>query len=159
MYIRSFALLFFGLAAAFSVAAQTTITTTTPSRTLSFPLVGLGSTQTARINVLNSAANSSSGTAASCTGSISFLTPGGTTIGTATSFTLTSGQLATASLPFASSGGSGNHTVIGGEVQLTAPATTPRPPCALQVSFELDDTTSGATQVLINGAMAPIGHF
>jgi hypothetical protein len=29
----------------------------------------------------------------------------------------------------------------------------------LQVSFELDDTTSGATQVLINGAMAPIGHF
>ncbi len=159
MYIRSFALLFLGLAGAFLASAQTTTTTTTPTRTLSFPLVGLGNTQTARINVLNSASNSSSGTAASCAGSISFLAPGGTTIGTATSFTLTSGQLATASLPFASSGGSGNHIVINGEVQLTAPTTTPRPPCALQVSFELDDTASGATQVLINGAMAPIGHF
>ena len=49
----------------------------------------------------NLAANSTSGTAASCAGSITFNNATGNAIGTSTSFTVTAGQIFSASLPFA----------------------------------------------------------
>ena len=43
----------------------------------SFGPIGLASSETAQINVVNTAAASSSGTAASCTGSVSFVNASG----------------------------------------------------------------------------------
>jgi hypothetical protein len=92
--------------------------------TRGFAPTGLAISETAQINVANVARASSSGTAASCTGTISFLDASGNTIGTATSFTVTSGQIVFASLPYSSTGASG-RTVIRGLVQLTESSSSP----------------------------------
>src|ERR1017187_10072868 len=86
------------LVTAIAGMAQTTITTTRDS---TIGPVGVGSAETIQINVANLASNSSSGTAASCTGSITFNNTTGNAIGTSTSFTVTAGQIFSASLPFA----------------------------------------------------------
>ena len=85
-------------------------------------LVGLGSTETAQIAVVNLANAPSSGPAASCTGSIVFFNAAGSAIGTATTFALGTGQVASARLPFASAGGSGVRTLIRGVVTFTRTA-------------------------------------
>src|SRR5579863_6223267 len=88
-------------AAAFTAAAALSQTTTsgTVTETSNTAPVGLASSETAQINVINTATASSSGTAASCTGTISFLNASGKAIGTATPFTVASGVIASASLP------------------------------------------------------------
>lgn len=160
MFLRAFPLLL--IAGVFSATAQTTPTSVT--RQYSFPPVGLGSTQTARVNVANAAANGSNGTAASCTGTISFMSSSDSLIGTAASFTLTSGQIDSASLPFASVpvttaslGGTSTHTQFIATVQLNSPTANPRPPCTLAISLELDDTSTGAVQVVLPSATLTIG--
>jgi hypothetical protein len=81
----------------------------------------------------------------------------GTAIGSATSFTVTSGQVFSAKLPFASSGGSGVRTIVIGEVSYTLTSGTP---CGLQITLETYDTSSGATHVeLGGGAVASVGGF
>jgi hypothetical protein len=133
-----------------SAIGQTT--TNSSTRTFDFPLVGLGGTETAEINVVNVATNTTGGTAASCTGTMSFTNPAGTAIGSATAFTsLPAGQVATARLPFSSSGGTSPRTQIRGVVTLTVPTTTPRPPCVLSITFATYDTTTGATHVFLSG--------
>jgi len=132
--------------AAGSILSLFAQTSTTGTRTITLPPAGLASTESAQINVVNVAANSSSGTAASCTGTISFLNSGGSTIGSATPFTLTSGQLLSASLPFLSAGLSGVRGEIRGQIALTI---TSGVPCALSFSFETFDTSSGATHIYL----------
>jgi hypothetical protein len=126
-------------------------TSTTGTRTITLPPAGLGSTETARINVVNVASNSSSGTAASCTGTISFLNSAGSVIESATPFTLTSGQMSFASLPFSSAGLSGVRGEIRGEIELTI---TSGVPCGLSFSFETFDTGTGATHIYL---ASPVG--
>src|SRR5260370_40320163 len=96
MSIRSLVLMLAAIGAISSAFAQST----TNTRDFNLPPVGLGATETAEINVVNFAANAPDGTAASCTGSISFLNASGATIGSATPFTVTSGQIFSAHLPF-----------------------------------------------------------
>src|ERR1700733_3837806 len=100
MFFRRIVLTFIvtAIAAAANMFAQTTTTTT---RDFTLGPVGVGSTETIQINVANLAANPSSGTAASCTGSVTFNNAPGSPIGTSTSFTVTSGQISSVSLPFA----------------------------------------------------------
>ena len=133
-----------------SLLAQTS--TTTGTRTIALPPAGLGSTETARINVVNVATESSSGTAASCTGTISFLNASGTAIGSPATFTVTSGQIASGSLAFSSSGLSGIRGEIRGEIQLTL---TSGVPCALAFSFETFDSTTGATHIFLANPGGP----
>src|SRR5258708_17684655 len=94
-----------------SAFAQTTTTAQT-TRNLDLPPFGRGSTETARVNLTNTATASSSGTAASCTGSVSFINASGTTIAAATSFTIASGQTSSVSLPFNSAGVSGTRAEV-----------------------------------------------
>lgn len=157
MFFRSLPLLIAGLFSVFSATAQTTPTNIT--RQYAFPPVGLGSTQTARVNVANTAANASSGTAASCTGTVTFVNASGTTIGSAMPFIVTSGQIFAASLPFGSTGVATNvtHTEFIASVQLNSPTTSPRPPCTLQTSLELDDTNSGDVEVVLPTATLSVG--
>ena len=131
----------FGLIAGSAIAQTTTATPAT--RTSSFPLIGMGSTETAQISVINVATASSSGTAASCTGTIAFLNSAGTTIGTATPFTLAGGLISSAKLPFSSSGSTGVHGVVRGLVTLTVASGVP---CQLDSLLEVYDTTTGVTR-------------
>src|SRR5579859_6071398 len=113
MHLRRFSHVLFATAALAAAAmAQTTTTSSTSTRQSTSAPIGLGSTETAQVNVVNTATASSSGTAASCTGSISFLNASGATIGTATPFTVTSGQIFSATLPFTKAGASGTRTEI-----------------------------------------------
>jgi hypothetical protein len=142
--------------------AQTT-STTTSTRSFTYPPIGLGSTETAQVNVVNDATASSSGTAASCTGTISFLNSAGTAIGTATPFTVTSGQIASASVTFAKVGATGVRTEIRGVVTLTATSGS-GVPCSLASSLETYDSTTGATHLHLDqgggleGEPGPQGH-
>ena len=60
--------------------------------------MGLAPGETVQVNLVNLASASSSGTAASCAGSVSFYNAAGSIIGTATTFTLTSGQITSVEL-------------------------------------------------------------
>jgi hypothetical protein len=148
MSIRRLVLMFACIGAMSSTFAQTT-TTTTGTRDFNLPPVGLGATETAEINVVNFAANASDGTAASCTGTISFLNESGATTGSAAPFTVTAGQISSAHLPFSGTGATGTRTAIRGLVTLTLSTGSPRPPCALGVSLGTFDTTTGATHALV----------
>ncbi len=135
-------------ALAASAGAQTA---TTATRNFSFPQAGLASSETAQVNVWNAAANSSSGTAASCAGSISFVNSSGATIGTATTFTVTSGQIFSASLPFSKSGATGLRTEVRAVVALTITSGSSAP-CELVPTFETYDSATGATHIFLPGS-------
>jgi len=130
-----------------SAGAQTTAAT----REFNFPVIAFGSGETLEINVINVAANSSNGTAASCTGAVVFKNASGATVGSASPFTLTSGQISSARLPFASATSTGGRAAIRAVVQVTVPTTTPRPPCSIQPALEVFDSATNATHVIITG--------
>jgi hypothetical protein len=135
-------------AAAPALWAQTTSTGSTFTDTQDLPPIGLASTETAQINAVNVAAASSSGTAASCTGSISFLNSGGTVIGTATTYTLGTNQITSVSLPFSKVSASAGRVEVRGVITRTAGSNVP---CELLISLETYDTTTGVTHVYISG--------
>src|SRR5438105_4730681 len=124
-------------AAAGAASGQTT------TRTHNFSPFGLGSTETARVDLTNVAVASSSGTAASCTGNVAFVNSAGATIGTATNFTIASNQTFPISLAFAGSGLAGSRGEIRVVLQTTRSTTAPTP-CSLLVSLQTFDTSSGA---------------
>ena len=123
------------------------------NRIFAFPPLGLGSTETAQISVVNNSANAGNGTAASCTGTILFMDANGANLGSPNQFTVTSGQIFSVSLPFASSGATGTRTQIGGRVTLTQTASDPKVPCALDFSFQTFDTATGASHVLLGSSI------
>ncbi len=149
--MKTIAVTLIAAAAMFSAAAQTTSTTST--RSFAFPAVGLGATETAEVDLVNTAANSTAGTAASCTGTVTFVNAAGVNIGTAGTFTLTSGQISSVRLPFSGSGGTGLRTVVRAVVTVTLPTATPRPPCSLESTLETYDTATGATHSLLTGSV------
>jgi hypothetical protein len=142
------------LLAAVAATGQTTTTTTT--RTSALPPVGLASSETAQVNVVNHAANSTSGTAASCAGSISFVNAAGTTIGSPSSFTVTAGQTFSKALPYSTTAASG-RTVVRGVVSLTTTSGS-NAPCSLEITMETFDTTTGVTHVYFVGDSAFSGR-
>jgi hypothetical protein len=157
MSIRNFLLTSFLTAlAAASAFAQGTTSTTTTTRNFFFPPIGLGSTETAQVNVVNIATASPNATAASCTGTISFANASGAVIGKAATFTAGSNQIASVSLPFATSGLAGTH----GEILASVSQTVTFPssaPCSLVFSLETFATATGETHVVLtNAAAAPI---
>ncbi len=150
-----------GLTALSAMAQSVTTTTAAFTRTTNLPPFGLGTTETARINLTNIAVASQAGTAASCEGAIAFLNAAGATIGTATPFKI--GTLATTSvsLPFSGAGLTGPHGVLRAAITVNHPATTstsPAPPCSLLSSLETFETISGATHLYIPGQIA-VGGF
>ena len=161
MFLRRSALVFLASTAWLAVSASAQNATTTFTRDFNFPPVGIGSTETIQINVLNNANASSSGTAASCTGTITFKNASGTVIGAATAFTVTSGDVFSVGLPFSKAGATGTRAEIVGSVQLTL-STSSSTPCALASSLETFDTSSGVTHVFLAGSSpqggGPFGH-
>jgi hypothetical protein len=145
--------MFFAKAWKFLAAACLAVTasaqTSTSSSTITHALspIGLASTETLQINLLNTASASSSGTAASCTGTVSFANSTGTAIGSSTSFTVSSGEVFSVALPFSKSG----LTARGEIVPTITLSLTSGTPCALASSLETFDTTSGVTHIYTAG--------
>ena len=133
------------------LSAQTTTTTTSATRQISFPPAGLGATETARVNLVHTATTSSSSstTAVACAVTVTFLSSSGATIGSATTLTLTSGAINSVSLPFASSGLGGARGEIRAEIQYTESSTNR---CNLSYSYTTFDTSSGVTHLFLAGA-------
>jgi hypothetical protein len=125
-------------------------TSTTHTRTTSFGVVGFGSTETMRVNLLNIATASTSGTAASCTGTVTFTSATGATIGAATAFTIASGQVFSVNLSFASSGGTGSRVELVPSVQQTSSSA----PCGLSASLEVFDASSGVSHIHLGSSDA-----
>jgi hypothetical protein len=140
------------MVAAIAGMAQTTTTTTTTRDTTIGP-VGVGSTETLQINVANLASNSASGTAASCTGSITLNNGSGTAIGAATSFTVTAGEIFSLALPYAKISTSTSRVEVIGVIGLTTTSTA-QAPCDLHYSLETYDSTSGAAHIYVSGSAA-----
>src|SRR5579871_644362 len=138
MFLRKIALTFIltAVLAAPHMSAQTTTTTT---RDFIIGPIGVGSTETIQVNVANLASNSANGTAASCTGSITFNNTTGNAIGTSMPFTVTAGQISSASLPFSKISSSTARTEAIGVIALTASSSSPAP-CQLHYSLETYDT-------------------
>jgi hypothetical protein len=124
---------------AVTALAQTTTIVTTDAST---PVVGLAPSETVQINVVNTAAASASGVAASCVGTITFYGSTGSAIGTATSFTIGTGQISSASMV---SGKTGRISVRG-VVALTETLRS-GVPCSLATNVETYDTSSGVTHL------------
>lgn len=155
-----------GLCGSFSTIEAQVAVPSSVTRSYSFPPVGIGSTETASITVVNSASAASdtatSGTTttpASCTGTVSFFNESGQMVGTPTAFTVGTQQFKTVALPFASAGlsgsslANGNRGEIRGEVSLTT-STSTYTPCSLLLSMEIFDSTTGATHAVL--ATAPL---
>lgn len=130
------------LAFGVSIQAQTP-TPATATRDLVFPPVGLAFTETAQINV----ANTATGTGASCSGTISFNNAAGTSVETPVKFTVTAGQIFSAPLTAAKLGVvNGSRSEFTGSVQLTL---APKTPCTLSMSLETFDATTGVTHIYL----------
>jgi len=137
-----------------SALAQNPSTGSTVTRDLNLPVVGLAISETAQINVVNLAPASFSGTAASCTGTITFYNASGSAIASPTSFTIGSGQISSASLPHSETGATG-RTSVRGVVALTRTVGA-GVPCALASNIETYDTETGVTHVHAGGGSSII---
>ena len=132
--------------------------TLTTIRTSNLPPIGIAGTETAQVILTNTAANLttvSAGTAssatvpvASCVGSVAFYNASGKLIGTATAFTLTSGQIEQVSLPYASANSSIGRALIRAVVSLTTTFPSAAP-CSLAYSLVTFDTTTGVTHAIV----------
>jgi hypothetical protein len=134
------------------VAAQGTGTIATLTRDSVFPPVGLASTETIQINVLNSATSPSTGTAASCTGTITFSSATGASIAPATPYTVAGGQVFSAKISYSSAGLTGRAEIVG-SIQSTTTIPS-KAPCSLVFSLETFDTSSGVTHIFLGNATA-----
>jgi hypothetical protein len=126
------------LCAATALAQTTTVVTTD----VSTPVVGLAPSETVQINVINTAAASSSGVAASCVGTVTFYGSNGAAIGGATSFTIGTGQVSSVSMV----SGKSSRMSVRGVVALTETLRS-GVPCSLATNVETYDTTSGVTHL------------
>jgi hypothetical protein len=125
----------------------------------SLPPVGLASTETAQVNLVNMAAQSSGAPAPSCNGTVTFYNESGSVIGAPVAFTALAGQIASVPLPYSSAGGSGSRLVIRAEIVLTTSpppgasgSNSSVPACMLGSSFETYDTATGITHIFFSGA-------
>jgi len=136
-----------------SVALAQTPAPTPAARQSSFPPVGLAFSETMQVNLFNQAVNASNGTAASCTGTVSFLDANGKEIPkSGGTFTVAAGDTQSISLLGTVVDASmGSRAEIRAEISLTITRGTP---CSLVQSLETFDSSTGATHVYLTGSIA-----
>jgi hypothetical protein len=113
--------------------------------------VGIGPSEGIEVNLINLASNPSNGTAASCTGSVSFTTvSGGTVTAGGGDFTLAANQ-ATSILPTLGNNvvNQSNRVLIHAVVESTITAGVP---CSLASTLTSFDSATGVTHVLLVGS-------
>lgn len=143
------------LTCAFATCAfsQGTTATATFTRDYSFPPVGLASSETAQVNILNVALASASAnsTAPACTGTVTFVNASGKTIGTPASFTTTGSAIFSTQLTFSQLSATGTRGEFTASVQLSN-ALPAKAPCSLVFSLETFDDATGATHVYLGSS-------
>jgi hypothetical protein len=125
------------------------------------PPMGVASSETIQVNVINNASTPTAPDAAapSCSGTIAFYSATGSIIGTPTSFTIGNEQIFSASLPYSATGATGARTVVRAIITLAATAwagLVPPPACALGSSMETYDTLTGVTHAFATGTAPPL---
>lgn len=125
-----------------------------------FPAISLGTTETARISIVNIAPASKNGMQASCSGSILFTNLTGTQVGPAIPFkNVGTRQIFVGELPGASPSGPPSPTAsnipgaIQGEVDVTINKAA-YTPCSLLLTLETYDTSTGAAHAVLTVAVA-----
>jgi hypothetical protein len=145
------------LTCAFSTCAfaQVSTGTSTFTRSYSFPPVGLASSETAQVNVVNIAAGSTAAnaTATTCAGTVTFANASGKTIGTPVSFTTTGSEVFSTQLTFSQLAATGTRGEFVASVQV-AGSVAVRAQCSLVFSLETFDDTTGATHVYLGNSAA-----
>jgi hypothetical protein len=133
---------------------QGTTATAIITRNYSFPPTGLSSSETAQVNVMNTAPASSTA-ASSCAGTITFGNAAGTEIGSAVPFNVTGAQIFSTQLAFSKLGMTANRGEFAVALQVTTsiPATTP---CSLVFSLETFDNSTGATHIFLGNSAASL---
>jgi hypothetical protein len=139
------------------------------SRTVNLPVVGLASSETAQVNVVNLAPSAepvtggtvpSGGNTASCTGGITFYDISGNALTSSPSFTIGTGQIFSATLPYsqipASSTSASGRTAIRAVVTITGTPSLSTAPCSLAANIETFDTSTGVTHVHVEGGTLPL---
>jgi hypothetical protein len=130
------------------------------TRDYNFPPVGLGSSETAQVNVLNSVSTGIAvgATAPSCSGTITFANASGKAVGNPVSFTTTGSQIFSTQLTFSQLGAGGTRGEFVASIQLTGSLLPVSNLCALVFSLETYDDATGATHVYLgNSAAASTG--
>ena len=134
-----------------------------PAPNIVLPPIGLAASETAAVNLINTAPTFSSGVAASCGGSVAFYDAAGTAIGTSTSFTIATGQIVSVKLPYDATGAAADgQTIVRAEIALAMPPSTvavlssalSTPPCELEFSLETIDSATGVGHALVSGTSA-----
>jgi hypothetical protein len=144
-------------------AGQGTITTATFSRSYSFPPAGLGSTETAQVNLVNSATASTAANAVapSCAGTVTFTNAAGKSVASAP-FTTTGSQIFSTQLSFGALATTGNRAEFVATIEVTTsvPMATP---CSLVFSLETFNNSTYATDIFLGNSaatsMTPIPLF
>lgn len=135
-----------------TLLAQPPTTPTSVTRQFSFPPVGVALTETIQVNLFNQAANAANGTAASCTGTVSFLDAKGNAIAKSGGpFTVAAGDTQSINLLGTAANTAtttGSRAEIRAVVSLTLAHGTP---CSLVESLETFDSGTGATHVFVTG--------
>jgi hypothetical protein len=136
-----------------SAAAQGPPVVTPPvafTRNYNFPPVGLAGTETLQVNVVNlslfTATPFVTGTA-SCTSTISFANASGMAIGAPVKFTIGSGQIYSAPLPFSKTGYSSRGEILASVQQAVEISSAGA--CSLAISLETFDTSTGVTHAIL----------
>jgi len=147
---------------ALSASAQTTATTSTDTPSSpQFPPIGIAVSETAQVNVTNTALPPFNGGAAPiCNGTVVFYggADGRTIVGPVTAFQVQYGQISSVPLPYALTGASGSRAVIRVEITLS-PVLFPTAagpvvsPCTLATSLETYDTVTGVTHAVVSRTM------
>jgi hypothetical protein len=138
------------------------------SRTVNLPVVGLANSETAQVNVVNLAPSAqpvstgstpSGGNTASCTGGITFYDISGNAITSSSSFTIGTGQIFSATLPYsqvpAASTSASGRTAIRAVVTFMGTASLTSV-CSLASNIETFDTSTGVTHVHVEGSTLPL---
>jgi hypothetical protein len=132
--------------------AQTAPISVNFTRDYSFPPVGLASSETAQVNLVNISIAPIPSGATACSGTITFTNAGGTTIGKPTSFATAGSQVVSTQLTFSQLGVASSDTR--GEFVASVQITSSLGPsaCALVFSLETFDTVSGVTHVYLGNS-------
>ncbi len=118
------------------------------------PPAGIASTETLQVNLVNNIIVPPNAASPACTGTVAFYNSSGSIIGAAAPFTIGSGNIFSATLPYAATGSPGPRTVVQAKITLTGSATgeTSQPPCIIASSLEIFDTATGVTHAFVSGA-------
>jgi hypothetical protein len=141
--------------------AQPALPTTAP-RTVNLPVVGLASSETAQVNVANlgtlalAIAPGSALPTAPCTGTIQFYNASGSAIGSSTPFSISVGQISSATVPYSAVVPGDPPPTGNGRTTIRATATT-NAPCSVAANIETFDSMTGVTHVHVEGSSTLLG--